>query len=88
MMFREMGEGTQLCKAINRCGRRKTREEKRRERTYIYIYVYKQSICASHFYCDRLCPLSPSFVPFYRPRIFPAAAPALVIVLLLLLFVS
>lgn len=40
MMFREMGEGTQLCKAINRCGRRKTREEKRRERTYIYIYMY------------------------------------------------
>lgn len=81
MMFREMGEGTQLCKAINRCGRRK-----RRERTY--VYVYKQSICASYFYCDRLCPLSPSFVPFYRHRIFPAAAPALVIVLLLLLFVS
>lgn len=41
MMFREMGEGTQLCKAINRCGRRKTREEKRRERTYIYMYINK-----------------------------------------------
>lgn len=37
MMFREMGEGTQLCKAINRCGRRKRREEKR---THVYIYMY------------------------------------------------
>lgn len=35
MMFREMGEGTQLCKAINRCGRRKRREENAR----IYIYI-------------------------------------------------
>lgn len=41
MMFREMGEGAQLCKAINRCERRKRREEKRRERTYIYMYINK-----------------------------------------------
>lgn len=37
MMFREMGEGTQLCKAINRCGRRKRREENAR----IYMYINK-----------------------------------------------